>query len=363
MKSISEYYKSRPLWFKTFCRSTVSSYLLLSIIEIISLNLKLFNNVFKNLNEDLSIFGILTLYCIMLIIRILLHPHIIKTVSLTILNYFFGFIILITVNLIFENSSLTSYILNNSPILNYCNSLLLQLKDKNDLVQLITICLILTVYFFIGAKIVTKIFIHYCSNTQLGKSLNEKIQYQSIFLVIIFIVTLLFSAIVTIFYSKVIATLIGTLFLFLLHTIIKNVLPILRELDYPSLKVEYESSILGKIILCLIDISSAFLVFAYGLAQLITNKFTVFLNVKKHSSLYSEISTNISLPKSTYIDHIQDQTLLSMRLSEENKFWLIFIGIFLLEGIISLLIFFLLKKDRKKFDIVHSYIDKLTIKK
>lgn len=188
-------------------------------------------------------------------------------------------------------------------------------------------------------------------------------QYQSVFLIIIFIVTLLFSAIVTIFYSKVIATLIGTLFLFLLHTIIKNVLPIIRELDYPSLNVEYESSILGKIILCLIDVSSAFLVFAYGLAQLITNKFTVFINIKKHSSLYSEISTNIDLPKSTYIDHIQDKTLLFMKLSEENNFWLIFMGIFIVEGVLSFIIFSLLKNDRKKFDIVHSYIDKLTIKK
>lgn len=51
-----------------------------------------------------------------------------------------------------------------------------------------------------------------------------------------------------------------------------------------------------------------------------------------------------------------------MKLSEENNFWLIFIGIFILEGIISFIIFSFLKKDREKFDIVHSYIDKLTIK-
>lgn len=360
---MSKYYKRSPLWLKAFYRSTITFYLLLIIIEIVSLNLAFFRNIFKHLNTNLSIFGFLTIYCFILIIRILFHPHIIKTVSLTISNYFLGFMLLTIGTSIFNNKSLASYILSQSPILNYCSSLLLRIKDSNDLIQLITLGLISTIYFFISAKLVTKFFKYYSSTSQLGKNLDEKIQYQSVFLIVVFIVTLLFSAVVTIFYSKIIATLIGTFFLFLFHTIIKDVLPILRELDYPSLDVEYESSILGKIILCLIDISSAFLVFAYGVAQLITNKFTVFINVKKHSSLYSEITTNINLSKSTYIDHIQAYAPLFMKSSEENIFWLIFIGVFFLEGIISFIIFFLLKKDRQKFPTVQSYIDKLTVKK
>lgn len=127
MKIISKYYKS-PLWFKVFFRSTISFCLLLLILEIISLNLKFFNNIFKDLNIDLSVFGLLTLYCIVLVIRILLHPYIVKTVSLTILNYSLGFILLTILTFIFSNKFLTSYILNNSPILNYCNSLLIQIK-------------------------------------------------------------------------------------------------------------------------------------------------------------------------------------------------------------------------------------------
>ncbi|MBC6909953.1 hypothetical protein DT304_01230, partial [Lactobacillus reuteri] len=87
------------------------------------------------------------------------------------------------------------------------------------------------------------------------------------------------------------------------------------------------------------------------------------INVKKHSSLYSEITTNINLSKSTYIDHIQAYTPLFMKSSEENIFWLIFIGVFFSEGIIFFIIFFLLKKDRQKFPTVQSYIDKLTVKK
>lgn len=360
MIKISKYYKTIPLWCKTFLRSFSVLWIMLSIIYIISVKYNFFANYFKGINLELTIFSAIVLYCILLIIRILKSPAIIKTVSLTVLNYAINFIILNIETLFFHDRTKIYYVLKNSPLLRKYTFMLLQMKGKSDLVQLLILGSTASLCLLIGSILVTQVFKCYCKTTQFGVNLDEKIKYNSIFVIILYIVTLLFSAVVAIFYSKVIATLIGTLFLFLSHTIIKDILPILYELDHPNLNVVYESSILGKIILCIIDTFSAFLAFAYGIAQLATKKYSIFINVNKKSSLYPKIIKNINLSHGTYyIDHIQAQSIQLMKYSEENTFFLVFSSVLILEIITYFSICYLLKRDRKKFKFVRTYLNTL----
>ncbi len=170
---------------------------------------------------------------------------------------------------------------------------------------------------------------------------SEKISsrgYRLFNISIIFITSffILFAAISFIFYSKVIATLVGSLLLFLSHSFFKNILPSIYEIhdlinSKKSLLNEYEPSIISKITLTAIDAFSALIVFSYGIAQLFANQYTVILHLNPKSKDFHSISKLITA-KNVYIDHIEVPQRHFMLTSNENLFFIIFIVILYILG-------------------------------
>lgn len=187
--------------------------------------------------------------------------------------------------------------------------------------------------FYILFWIIFLLLTHKFSNSKIPKLKGLTLRSYRLFSIsIIFISSffLLFTAIAFIFYSKVIAALVGSLLLFLSHSFFKNILPSMYEIHdltntpEDSLLHEYEPSILSNITLTLIDSFSALIIFSYGVAQLFSKQYTAVLYLKTKSKEFNAIKDLVK-EENIYIDHIEVPQKNFMLSSNENLFLLIFI--------------------------------------
>lgn len=165
--------------------------------------------------------------------------------------------------------------------------------------------------FYILFWIIFLLLTHKFSNSKIPKLKGLTLRSYRLFSIsIIFISSffLLFTAIAFIFYSKVIAALVGSLLLFLSHSFFKNILPSMYEIHD----------------LTNIDSFSALIIFSYGVAQLFSKQYTAVLYLKTKSKEFNAIKDLVK-EKNIYIDHIEVPQKNFMLSSNENLFLLIFI--------------------------------------
>lgn len=268
------------------------------------------------------------------------HNLLVHLLNNTLISFCLFSLTLLIICILLKNPKSLYYIAPSESMLFFSTSLVILAESINSLLESIIMTNShLQLRYYIALWIAILLLIQEILKIRIFTLKKFSLQNYRLFSISIIFITsfsMLFAAILFIFYSKIIATLVGSLLLFLLHSFFKNILPSMYELHdlidkskLPDISensqlLEYEPSIFSKISLAIIDSCSALIIFSYGIAQLFANQYTVILNLNPKSKEFSSIKKLVA-EKGIYIDHIEAPHKIFMLSSNQDLFLLVFI--------------------------------------